>query len=236
MYETISACIQCNTADLAPVVLMPGDPLRAQFIAENYLDDPVLFNKVRNMLGYTGTYQGARVSVMGSGMGVPSICLYAHELYLQLGVEAIIRVGTAGGLGDHVGLHDVVVVEIAGTNSGVAAAYGFDAENIPAPSDGLLRRALEAGSSMEAPCRAGRLFSTDLFYEADDGENERLLQAGYAGVDMETAGLYLEAARCGKDALSVCTCANHLMTGEGLSAQEREESFDAMVRIALSCV
>ena len=129
MFETISACIRCNPEDVAKVVLMPGDPLRAKFIAETYLEDPILFNDVRNMLGYTGTYKGKRISVMGSGMGVPSMCLYAHELYTQLGVDAIIRVGSTGGLPENLHAGSLIIAMSAATNSGIAGLYDLENTN-----------------------------------------------------------------------------------------------------------
>ena len=236
MFETVSACIKCNPADVASVVLMPGDPLRAKLVANYYLENAKPFNTVRNMLGFTGFYQDKRVSVMGSGMGVPSMCLYAHELYDQLGVDTIIRIGSVGGLADRVELHDVVIADSAATDSGVAHTYGFPADGIAAPSPSLLDAAQRACEKFGIAHHVGQMFSTDLFYDPRPDTIENLKRLGYLGIDMEAAGLYMEALMCDKNALALCTCANHLTNGGRLSAVACEEDFDAMIQVALECI
>jgi len=228
-----SACNEAAPGDIAKVVLMPGDPLRAKYVAETYLEKPALFNAVRNMYGYTGTYRGKRVSVMGSGMGVPSMGLYAHELYTYFGVEAVIRIGTAGGLAESVRLRDVVIAMSASTNSNFACQFEFPGTLAPTADYAMLRRAVEAAEAKGAHTAVGSVFTSDMFYNAKPDANERYRRMGMLAVEMETAGLYLTAAYAGKRALSILTISDHVFTGEGLSAQERQESFHEMMEIAL---
>ncbi len=228
-----SACIQLKEGThIAPCVLMPGDPLRAKFIAETYLDHPVLFNDVRNMLGYTGTFQGKEVSVMGSGMGVPSLVLYAHELYNFFGVETIIRVGSAGALQEHVHLKDVVIPENAITNSSCIQAYGLD-EPKPGADKKLLVTAKLTADELGIPVDVGTVFTTDYFYNPDTRINRKLKDRGLLAVEMETAGLYTCALANDKKALSLLTISDHICTGEVLSPEEIREGFHDMMRIAL---
>ncbi len=228
-----SACIEADKDKIAKVLLMPGDPLRAKYIAETYLEAPELFNDVRNMYGYTGLYKGRRISVMGSGMGIPSMTLYAHELYNFFGVEAIIRVGSAGALLDEMQLKDVVIAMGACTNSGFACQYGFQGTLAPTADFEMLRNAVEIAEKRGAHVKVGNVFTTDMFYNAksDIGQNARDL--GMLCVEMETAGLYLEALANHKKALSILSISDHLFKTEALSAQEIRESFNEMMEIAL---
>ncbi len=220
--------------DIAQTVLMPGDPLRAQFIAENYLDNPRCFNTVRNMFGYTGTYQGRPVSVMGSGMGMPSIGIYSYELYHFYGVENIIRIGSAGGLSDQVHLRDVVIGMGACTDSNYASQFKMPGTFAPIADYGLLRRAVEAAEAQGTRVVVGNILSADAFYNADPHYNDKWKKMGVTCVEMEAAALYLNAAYAGKKALCILTISDHLYTGEALSAQERQTTFREMMEIALS--
>lgn len=218
--------------DIAKTVLMPGDPLRAKFIAENYLENPVCYNEVRGMLGYTGTYKGIRVSVQGSGMGMPSIGIYSHELFNEYGVENIIRVGTAGAISDKVNLRDVVIGMSASTNSSYAGQYRLPGTYAPTASWKLLSAA--AASAEEKGCvyHVGNIFSSDTFY--DDAESLAQWQKmGVIGIEMEAAALYMNAARAGKNALCILTVSDCPLKGLSTSAQERQTSFRDMMEIAL---
>lgn len=228
-----SACNEADKGAIAKVVLMPGDPLRAKYVAETYLTNPVQFNAVRNMLGYTGVYQGKRVSVMGSGMGIPSMGLYTHELYHYFDVDAIIRIGTAGGLADSIKLRDVVIAMSASTNSNFACQFEFPGTLAPTADYAMLRRAVEAAEAKGAHAAVGSVFTSDMFYNAKSDANEHYRKMGMLAVEMETAGLYLTAQSAGKRALSILTISDHVFTGEGLTAQERQESFHEMMEIAL---
>ena len=229
-----SACIQLKEGThIAKAVLMPGDPLRAKYIAETYLDNPVLFNDVRNMLGYTGTFYGKEVSVMGSGMGIPSMVLYAHELYNFFGVETIIRVGSSGALQEDVRLKDVVIAERAITNSSCIHVFGKDLTYKPAADKKLLQIAQIAAEELEVPVDVGTIFTTDYFYNPDANALERAKAKGLLSVEMETAGLYLCAEANKKRALSVLSISDHISTGEMLSPEEIREGFNDMMKIAL---
>lgn len=233
MFETASACIRCNKEDVAKVVLMPGDPLRAKFIAEHYLESPVLFNDVRNMLGYTGTYKGKRVSVMGSGMGIPSMCLYAHELYTQVGVDAIIRVGTTGGLQDDLHAGDIVIAQSAATNSSIASLYDSPVKLAPTASWDMLRDAVTACERLGFGYQVGQVVSSDVFYNPREDAPVRYRDLGLLCVEMETAGLYIEAQTSHKRAVSILSVSDTFFTGESLSADEREKSFTNMMEASL---
>ena len=225
-----------NTAkkgDIAKTVLMPGDPLRAKYIAETFLEDAVCFNTVRNMFGYTGTYKGKRVSVMGSGMGMPSIGIYSYELYHDYDVEAIIRIGSAGGISDKVKLKDVVIGMGASTDSNYAVQYQLPGTYAPIADFGLLRRAVEAGEALGISVVVGNTVSSDHFYNEFQNVNELWKKMGVLAVEMEAAALYMNAARVGKKALCICTISDHLFTGEELSAEDRQTGFTDMMKIAL---
>ncbi|MFB0920956.1 MAG: purine-nucleoside phosphorylase [Oscillospiraceae bacterium] len=228
-----SACNEAQKGDIAKAVLMPGDPLRAKYVAEHYLEDFVCFNTVRNMFGYTGTYKGKRISVMGSGMGIPSIGLYAFELYNYFEVDSIIRIGSAGGIAEHVRLRDVVIAMGASTNSAYANQYCFPGTLAPLASYELLKYAADAAEKIKAHAVIGPVFTADQFYDANPDSAKKYLEMGILAVEMETAGLYLTAAKAGKEALSILTISDLVFSGEGLTAIERQDSFTEMMKIAL---
>lgn len=234
MTSSPSACIELKPGThFAKVVLMPGDPLRAKYIAETYLEEPELFNTVRNMYGYTGTYKGKKISVMGSGMGIPSATLYAHELYAFFDVDAIIRVGTSGSLQDDIHVRDVVIASTASTNSAYASQYGWTGTLAPAADSGMLFDAVDICRAKGSHVKVGSVFTTDVFYNADSGVPARARDLGMMCVEMETAGLYLEAMHMHKKALSILSISDHMFTGEELTALEREQSFNEMMEISL---
>ena len=217
----------------AKVVLMPGDPLRAKFIAEHYLENPVLVNDVRSMFAYTGTYEGKEVSVMGSGMGIPSIILYVHELYNFFGVETIIRVGSAGGLSDRIKLRDIVIAMSASTNSGILGAIDVQGVIAPTADYGLVSLAAESAKELGIDVKIGNVYSSDFFYHPDKEINDMLRANGVLAVEMEAAGLFLQAQRFGKRALAILTISDHVFTGEELSAEDRQEGFRDMMEMSL---
>ena len=224
--------ITAKEGDFARTVLMPGDPLRARFIAETYFENPVLVNNTRSVQGYTGTYKGKRVSVMASGMGMPSIGIYSYELFNFYGVENIIRVGTAGGIGDNVHVRDVVMGMSAYTNSNFGRQF-FDGNVAPCCSFKLLDAAVSAARAMGIEPNVGALYSSDVFYDEAGGAG-KLKKLGVLAVEMEAAALYLNAARAGKNALAICTISDHIFTGEALPAEARQTSFTQMMEIALA--
>ncbi len=212
---------------------MPGDPLRAKFIADTYLTDVTCFNTVRNMLGFTGYYNGKRVSVMGSGMGIPSIGIYSYELFHFYDVENIIRIGSAGGLSDNVKVRDVVIGMGASTNSNFGSQYKLSGVFAPIADYGLLSRAVAAANQLGVHTVVGNILSSDTFYTDDEGFNDAWKKMGVLCIEMESAALYMNAARCGKKALGIFTISDHLYTNESLSAEERQTSFHEMMKIAL---
>lgn len=221
-----------NKGDIAKTVLMPGDPLRAKFIAENYLEDPVCYNEVRGMLGYTGKYKGVPVSVQGSGMGMPSIGIYSWELFNEYGVENIIRVGTAGAVADNVQLRDVVIGMSASTNSAYASQYRLPGTYAPTASWSLISAAVKAAQEKGASFHVGNIFSSDTFY--DDADSLAQWQKmGVLAIEMEAAALYMNAARAGKNALCILTVSDCPMKGLSTSAEERQTTFRDMMEIAL---
>ena len=219
--------------DIAKTVLMPGDPLRAKYIAEKYLEDVTCFNTVRNMFGYTGTYKGKKVSVMGGGMGMPSIGIYSYELYAFYGVEQIIRIGSAGGISDNVHLRDLVIGMGASTNSNFAHQYKLPGTFAPIADFGLLRKAVEIAESKGISVAVGNILSSDTFYTDDETANDQWKKMQILCVEMEAAALYMNAARAGKKALCMLTVSDHLYTGEALSAEERQTTFHEMMEVAL---
>ncbi|MGK8709777.1 purine-nucleoside phosphorylase [Metapseudomonas otitidis] len=228
--------INARPGDFAETVLMPGDPLRARAIAETFLEDVREVNAVRNMLGYTGRYRGQRVSVMGSGMGIPSISLYAHELFSQFGVQRIIRVGSCGALQPDVHLYDLVIAQGASTDSGVNRKRfgGFD---FAALADyRLLARAVNRADEIGMTVHVGNVFSADLFYEPAADWTVPMSRMGILAVEMEAAGLYGVAAELGREALAVLTVSDQLLTGERLGAQARQEGLHDMTRLVLESV
>ncbi len=225
--------INAREGDFARTVLMPGDPLRSQFIAETFLTDAVLVNNVRGVQGYTGLYQGKRVSVMASGMGMPSIGIYSYELFNFYGVENIIRIGSAGMISQKLRVRDIVAAMSAYTNSGFARQFGFDGTCAPCCSWELLKAAMEAGWALGQEPVPGAVYSSDCFYD-ESAPLGKLQNLGVLAVEMEAAALYLNAARAGKNALALLTISDNPFTGEGLSAEDRQLTFTKMMEIALA--
>ncbi|MCP3143514.1 purine-nucleoside phosphorylase [Pyxidicoccus xibeiensis] len=225
--------ISAAPGDFADVVLMPGDPLRARYISERFLEEARGVTSVRNMYGFTGTYRGRRLSVMGHGMGVPSISIYATELIKTYGARVLIRVGSCGALRQDVKLRDVIVATAAGTDSKVNRMRLMD-HDFPAAADfTLARRAVEAAERRGRPVRAGSVFTSDLFYHPQEGLNATLARLGILAIEMEVAGLYGVAAELNARALALLTVSDHLLSGEHLTPQERQTSFDEMIELAL---
>ena len=235
--------INANYNDFAESVLMPGDPKRSKFIAENFLSDAALVNDVRGVQGYTGRYKGAPISVMASGMGMPSIGIYSYELFNFFNVENIIRVGSAGSLKSDVNLRDIVIALGACTDSNFASQFGLNGSFAPVSDFSLLEKCVKSARENGAKFHVGNILSTDVFYNDTQGlpESQNPVnmwgKMGVLAVEMEAAALYMNAARCGKKALAVCTISDSLVTGESLSATERETSFVDMIKIALdTCI
>ena len=226
--------IKATPADFAKTVLMPGDPKRAKYIAEKYLKDAVLVNDVRGIQGYTGLYDGVRVSVMASGMGMPSMGIYSYELYKFFGVENIIRIGTAGGLAPQIRVRDIVIGMSASTTSSYADQYSLAGKLAPTADYTLLKLAAEECESLALRYFVGNILTTDAFYNADPHFNESWRDMGTLAVEMEAAALYMNAAHLGKRALAICTVSDHLFTAEDLSSDERERSFTDMMKVALA--
>ncbi len=224
--------ISAKEGDFAQTVLMPGDPLRAKFIAETFLKDPVLVNNVRGVQGYTGTYRGKRVSVMASGMGMPAIGIYSYELYNFYGVENIIRVGSAGAISPELPLRSIVIAMSASSNANFAAQYGMPGILAPTASWTLVKKAVEQADKMGLTYKVGNILSSDTFYD-DAGRTLEWGKMGALAVEMESAALYLTAARAGKNALCVCTISDSLVTGEECTSEERQNTFTAMMELAL---
>ena len=218
--------------DIAGTVLMPGDPLRARFIAENYLDDPVCYNEVRGMFGFTGTYKGVPVSVQGSGMGMPSIGIYSWELFNEYGVENIIRVGTAGSVADNVELRDVIIGMSASTNSAYASQYRLPGTYAPTASWELLSAAVKAAEAKGSRFYVGNILSSDTFYD-DANSLAEWQKMGVLAIEMEAAALYMNAARAGKNALCILTVSDCPLKGLSTTAEERQTTFRDMMEIAL---
>ena len=225
--------ITAREGDFARTVLMLGDPLRSKFIAEHFLTDAVLVNNVRGVQGYTGYYQGKRVSVMASGMGMPAIGIYSYELYNFYGVENIIRIGSAGMISQSLKVRDIVAGISAYTNSSFGRQFGFDGQLAPCCSYELLEKAMQAGKALGQQPVAGAIYSSDCFYD-DSAPLGKLQKLGVLCVEMEAAALYLNAARAGKNALALLTISDNPFTGEGLTAEERQNTFTRMMEIALA--
>ena len=219
--------------DIAKKVLMPGDPLRAKFIAETYLENPVCFNTVRNVLGYTGTYKGREVSVMASGMGMPSIGIYSYELYNFYDVDQIIRIGSAGALQDDVNVMDVIIAMGASTDSNYGSQYCLPGSFAPLASYELVARAVEVAKEQGTPVRVGNVVSSDVFYNDNPAVSDAWKKMGVLCAEMECAGLYMNAARAGKQALGILTISDHIYREEAISAEARQTSFNKMMKIAL---
>lgn len=218
--------------DFAPTVLMPGDPLRAKFIAENFLEDAVLVNNVRGIHGYTGTYNGKKVTVMASGMGMPSIGIYSYELFNFYGVENIIRIGSAGAMQENIKVRDIVIGTGACTNSNYGSQFELPGTFAPIASYKLVKKADEAAQKLGLTVHFGNVLSSDTFYD-DSNSTLKWAKMGVMAVEMESAALYMNAARAGKNALCICTISDSLVTGEALPAEERQVSFREMMKLAL---
>ena len=226
--------INARADAFAKTVLMPGDPKRARFIAENYLDSAELVNDVRGVQGYTGLYKGTPVSVMASGMGMPSIGIYSYELYTQFGVENIIRVGSVGGISDEVRVRDLIIGMAASTTSSFAVQYGLEGVFAPIADYTMMKTAIEEAERIGARYAVGNLLSSDIFYNANPEAQKKWERLGVLGVEMEAAALYMNAAYAGKRALAICTVSDHLLTGESLDSEARQNSFTEMMEIALN--
>lgn len=225
--------ILANKEDFAKTVLMPGDPLRSKFIAENFLEDAKLVNNVRGIQGYTGLYRGKRVSVHASGMGIPSIGIYSWELFNLFDVENIIRVGSAGAFHDDLRLMDIVAAMGASTDSNFVHQFNLKGHFAPIADYKLLSTAVKAAESMGKEIKVGNMFSSDNFYDDGSDGAEQWKKMGILGVEMEAAGLYMNAARSGKRALCICTISDHIFKKEELSPEDRQTSFKDMINIAL---
>jgi len=225
--------INASPEDFAKTVLMPGDPLRSKFIAENFLDDARLVNNVRGVQGYTGKYEGKPVTVMASGMGMPSIGIYSYELYNFFGVENIIRIGSTGSINEDVKVRDIVFALGASTNSNYARQFELPGVFAPIADFGLLKKAVDNAEMLGASYHVGNVLSSDTFYDAQDDANDRWIKMGVLCIEMETAALYMNAAKAHKKALGMFTVSDHILTGEALSAEERQTSFRQMMEIAL---
>ena len=226
--------INAKAGDFAPTVLMPGDPLRAQFIAQTYLKDAKLVNNVRGVQGYTGLYNGKRVSVMASGMGMPSIGIYSYELYHFYDVQNIIRIGSAGSMNPALKLRDVAAAMSAYSNSNYGSTFGFSGTLAPCCSWKLLSAAMAAGERLGVHIVPGPVYSSDTFYDQGDSGSSAVLQKlGVLCVEMESYALYLNAAAAGRQALALLTISDSLITGESLSAEDRQNTFTKMMEVAL---
>jgi len=228
--------INAKDGAFAETVLMPGDPLRAKYIAETYLENAELVTDVRNMFGYTGFYKGQRVSVMGHGMGIPSCSIYTKELITEYGVKNIIRIGSCGAVRADVKVRDVIIGMGACTDSKVNRMRFKDHDFAAIADFGLLRKAVAAAETLGIPVKVGNLFSADLFYSPDPQMFDVMEKFGILGVEMEAAGIYGVAAEYGANALAICTVSDHIKTGEQTSADERQNTFDEMMKIALDSV
>ncbi|MFE4572942.1 purine-nucleoside phosphorylase [Paenibacillus chitinolyticus] len=233
----MSVHIGAKENEIAERILLPGDPLRAKFIAENFLEDAVCYNEVRGMYGFTGTYKGQRVSVQGTGMGVPTISIYAHELLESYGVKTLVRVGTCGAFHEDVKVRDLVLAMTSHTDSAVNRIRFNGLDFAPAADFGLLKSAYEAAESAGMPVHVGSVFTSDTFYRDDEGATAALLtKYGTLAVEMETTALYTLAAKHKARALSILTVSDHLLTGEETTAEERQTTFRQMIEVALDTV
>lgn len=225
---------QASNGEIAKTVLMPGDPLRAKFIAENYLENVKCYNTVRNMLGFTGTYKGKKISVQGSGMGMPSIGIYSYELYTMYDVENIIRIGSAGSIDDKVNLRDIVIGQGACTNSNYASQYDLPGTFAPIASYKLLASAVKQCEKLGATYQVGNVLSSDTFYCDDENALKKWQKMGVLAVEMEAAALYMNAARLSKNALAIMTISDCPMKNLSTTSAEREKTFTTMMEIALN--
>ena len=235
MAKTPTPHIGAQYGDIAETVIMAGDPLRVKLMAETFLEEPKLFNQVRGMLGYTGTYKGKRVSVMGHGMGIPSISIYTYELYNFYGVKQIIRVGSAGSIHPDLNIGDLAIAMGACTDSNYAAQYEMPGTFAPIADFDLLRGAVDECERRGFHYRVGNVMSADVFY-SENAHNDKWINMGVLAVEMEIAALYMNAARSGNRALGICTISDNIITGEATTAEERQNSFTNMMKVAFSLV
>ena len=233
MATTPTPHIGAKFGEIAETVIMAGDPLRAKFMAEKYLENPVEFNHVRGMLGFTGTYRGKRISVMGHGMGMPSIGIYTYELYNFYGVKTVIRVGSAGSINMDLHVGDIAIAMGACTNSYYVNQYELPGTYAPIADFSLVRAAAEACERFGYNYMVGNVLSSDTFY-SDNPQNDKWMKMGVLAVEMEIAALYMNAARAGKRALGICTISDHILTGEATTAEERQTTFTHMMDVAFS--
>jgi len=233
MAKTPTPHIGAQIDEIASTVLMAGDPLRAKFMAETFLDNPVQFNNIRGMLGFTGTYKGKRVSVMGHGMGIPSIGIYTYELFNFYHVDTIIRIGSAGSYDHDLHVGDIVLAMGACTNSSYADQYELPGTFAPIADFGLLRKAVESCESLGLRYKVGNVLSSDVFY-SDNPHTDRWVKMGVLAVEMEASALYMNAARASKRALAICTISDHVILGEDTTPEQREKTFTGMMKVALS--
>lgn len=229
----MSIHINAKNGEVAETILLPGDPLRAKWIAETYFENPVCFNEVRGMLGFTGIHKGKKISAMGTGMGVPSISIYAHELITEFGVKNLIRVGSAGSYQANVKLRDIVLAMAASSTSGVNELRFGGADFAPTANFELFQKAVDIAKSKNISIKAGNVMTSDEFYADEFESYKKWSQFGVLCVEMETAGLYTVAAKHKVNALSILTISDSLVTGEKTSSKERETTFDEMIKIAL---
>lgn len=218
---------------IAETVLLPGDPLRAKFIAETFLENPVQFNTVRNMFGYTGTYKGKKISVMGTGMGMPSIGIYSYELINFYGCKNLIRIGSCGSLQENVKVYDIVIGMAASTNSNYASQFNLPGTLAPTASWELLKKAVKVAEEKGIQPKVGNIYSSDIFYDDEPDSWKKWAKMGVLAVEMEAAALYMNAARAGVNALCLLTVSDSLVTHEATTAEERQTSFTQMMEIAL---
>ena len=235
MNNTPTPHIGAKYGEIAETVIMAGDPLRAEYMANHYLENPVLINRVRSMLGFTGTYKGKRVTVMGHGMGIPSIAIYTYELFNFYGAKTIMRVGSAGSYHPDLHVGDLVLAMGACTNSNYAAQYALPGTFAPIADFDLLRRAADTCDSLGIHYKVGNVYSSDVFYSEDE-QVEKWRKMGVLAVEMEAAALYMNAARSGNRALAICTISDHLLTGEVTTAEQRQTTFTNMMEVALSLI
>ncbi|HHH5924277.1 TPA: purine-nucleoside phosphorylase [Listeria innocua] len=228
----MSVHIEAKQGEIAETILLPGDPLRAKYIAETFLEDVVLFNQVRGMLGFTGTYKGEKVSVMGTGMGIPSISIYVNELIQSYDVKNLIRVGTMGGIQADVKVRDVVIAQAASTDSQINRNTFAGVDFAPVADFSLLKKAYDAGVEKGLSLKVGNVFSADRFYN-DQLDKQQLADYGVLGIEMEAAALYTLAQKYGRRALAILTVSDHIFTGEETSAKERQTTFNDMIVVAL---
>ncbi len=228
----MSIHINAKQGDIAEIILLPGDPLRAKYIAENFLEDVTCYNEVRNMFGYTGTYKGKRVSVQGTGMGVPSISIYTTELMQEYNVQKLIRVGTCGAIQKDVKVRDVILAQSASTDSKMNEIIFNGIDFAPTADFDLLLKAYNAGVNAGLNLKVGNIFTADMFY-SEENQNEKLARYGVLAVEMESAALYTLAAKFGRQALSVLTVSDHIITGEVTTSEERQTTFNDMIVVAL---